>query len=135
MGQGSSLGAKAFEKKSKLAQVRGDGSSHRGVKEWLLTRILSLFSLPLTIYILIAILQGNANSYNQLHAWIVNPFNVTVLVLAIITICWHGTLGLISVINDYVQSEGMNFFLRLLFTGVLGFIMVFSIISILFIII
>jgi len=132
MGHGSSLGPTKYEKRSTLARAKGYGSSYRGVKEWLLSRILATFSIPLSLYVLICLLAGVANSYERMHAWLSNPFNATVLALAIVTLAGHGILGLSTVINDYVHNKGMNFFLLLFVRAFFGFIIVFSIVSILF---
>lgn len=132
MANGSSLGPNDYEKRSKLSHVRGVGSSYRGSHEWLNSRIQAAISIPFTIYVLIALfIMGNANSYDLFLDWLINPINVACLILAIVTLCWHGAYGLVTVINDYVHNTGVNFFMilgvRIFFT----FIVVVSVISIL----
>ncbi|MDR0484992.1 MAG: succinate dehydrogenase, hydrophobic membrane anchor protein [Alphaproteobacteria bacterium] len=132
MGSGSSLGPKDYEKKSKLAHVKGVGSSYRGSHEWLVSRLQAVISVPFTIYVLISLLlMGNANSYLEFVDWLGNPLNMACLIIAIITLCWHGVYGVITVVNDYVHDSGINFFLRLLAKIFFSFIVIVSIVSIL----
>ncbi|MCL2566949.1 MAG: succinate dehydrogenase, hydrophobic membrane anchor protein [Alphaproteobacteria bacterium] len=132
MGNGSSLGPKDYEKKSKLAHVRGLGSSYRGSHEWLTSRIQAIISVPFTLYVLVSLLLlGNANSFADFEYWLGSPFNVACLILAIVTLCWHGAYGIITVANDYIHNTGANFTIRLLAKIFFSFIVIVSTVSIL----
>ncbi len=131
MGSGSSLGPKAYEKKSKLAHVRGNGSSYRGAHEWLTSRITATLSVLPSIYVIVSIILGCASSYESFQMWLGNPFNGSMIILALITLCWHGALGVITVINDYVHSNGINFTLTLLVKAFFSLIVLISSLSIL----
>jgi succinate dehydrogenase / fumarate reductase membrane anchor subunit len=131
MGSGSSLGPKSYEKKSKLAHVRGNGSSYRGAHEWLTSRITATLSLLPSIYVIINIIMGCAASYESFQMWLSNPFNGAMIILALVTLCWHGALGVITVINDYVHSTSVNFTLTLLVKAFFSFIVILSSLSIL----
>ncbi|MDR2007538.1 MAG: succinate dehydrogenase, hydrophobic membrane anchor protein [Alphaproteobacteria bacterium] len=132
MGNGSSLGQPDYAKRSKLAHVRGVGSSYRGSHEWLTSRLQAIISVPFTLYVLVSLLLlGNANSYVSFMYWLSNPLNVACLILAIITLCWHGAYGIITVANDYVHHTGANFTIRLMAKIFFSFIVVVSTVSIL----
>jgi len=132
MGSGSSLGPKDYEKRSKLSQIRQNSSSYRGSQEWIHSRLLSSFSAVLSIYVIIALLMGKANSYEGFLGWLHNPFNSVVLILTILTFIGHGVLGLITVINDYVHKDGVKFLVIWLIKGFFGFMAFLSVASILF---
>ncbi len=132
MGRGSSLGPKDYEKRSKLSQIKQGASSYKGSHEWLQSRMLASFSAILSIYVIIALLTGKANSYESFLLWLTNPFNAVVLILTILTFIGHGVLGLITVINDYVHNFGVKFFVIWLIRGFFGFIAFLSVASILY---
>ena len=134
MGHGSSLGKRETDKRSSLSHVKGYGASGNGVSEWLTSRLNAIISVPASLYVLCALLKGNANSYLELSHWLLNPFNTAILVLAIIALCWHGALGVVTVIDDYIHNTGMNFFIKLLVRVFFSFIVIISVISILFVI-
>ena len=131
MGTGSSLGPQDYIKRTKLSQVRLQGSSYRGSIEWLQGRVLGVFAIFLTVYVLIALITGVGRSYESMMAWVHNPINTTVLILAILTSIGHGIIGLLTVVNDYIHNSGMNFFVTLFIKGFFGFIAILSTISIL----
>ncbi len=132
MANGSSLGPNDYEKRSKLSHARGVGSSYRGSHEWLTSRIQAVISIPFTVYVLISLfIMGNANTYWNFVTWLENPINMACLVLAIVTLCWHGAYGIITVINDYVHNTGINFFMTLFVKLFFSFIVIVSSVSIL----
>ncbi len=132
MAYGSSLGPKDYEKKSKLAQAKGVGSSYRGSHEWLVSRIQAVLSVPFTLYVLVSLLIfGNAADYSLFIKWLSNPINTSCLIIAIVTLCWHGAYGVITVINDYVHNRAINFFAILGVRLFFGFVVVICVVSIL----
>ena len=131
MGMGSSLGPKDNEKRTKLAHAKGQGSSYRGSHEWLISRINAVLSIIPSIYVVICLIVGNASSYEAFSLWLGNVFNSAMLIFAIVTLCWHGALGVITVINDYIHNSGVNFTLTLFVKAFFSLVVLMCVLSIL----
>ena len=109
-----------------LARARGHGSAKSGVHHWVAQRIsaiLLLLLLPWLTYGLI-ILAGAGHA--EAEAFVARPFNGALLLLSLMTLLYHGMLGLQVVIEDYVHQRGLELILHFavraasLFAAVMG---------------
>lgn len=73
-------------------------------KHWSLQRVTAILLLPLS-YWLLAFLYFvlNAN-YLEFVEWLTIPFNKTALIFWVIMACYHATMGLQVVLEDYVSK-------------------------------
>lgn len=97
-----------------LARARGHGSAHRGVHHWLAQRasaVLLVLLLPWAVYALFAVAGAGPA---EAAAFVARPWNATLLILLLLTVLYHGMLGLQVVIEDYVHHRALEFSLHFL---------------------
>ncbi len=88
-----------------LKNARGLGSAQSGVRHWWLQRITAVALLPLSFWFL-WLLTGLAHSdYIAARAAIGQPVHAVLLVALVVSLFWHGALGLQVIIEDYVHTR------------------------------
>ncbi|MEJ8568301.1 succinate dehydrogenase, hydrophobic membrane anchor protein [Elongatibacter sediminis] len=91
-----------------LARARGHGSAGGGVHHWIAQRIsavLLLILIPWAVYALVSL--GGA-THAEAAAFVGRPWNATGLILLVLTLLYHATLGLQVVIEDYVHRRAVE---------------------------
>ncbi len=68
-----------------------------------------VFLLPWLIY---SLLHLTGASHDQAQAFMAEPWNATLLLLALLLLLYHGMLGLQVVIEDYVHHRALEFCLH-----------------------
>lgn len=119
--------------RSPLGKVIGLGSAKEGVGHWWIQRITAVGLLLLGPWFLIALLMLGDLSYASAVAWAAMPLNSALLTLLIVTVMYHGQLGLQVVVEDYVPHKGAKTVLLLAINfaaWVLGVLGVFSVLRI-----
>lgn len=94
-----------------LKKARGLGTAHSGVGHWLALRICAVALVPLTFWLVFAMLHLANADYSQVILWIRQPVNAILLLALILFAFYHGYLGLQEVIEDYVHRISSKFFL------------------------
>jgi succinate dehydrogenase / fumarate reductase membrane anchor subunit len=95
--------------RSPLANVRGLGSAKEGTHHFWYQRVTALFLVPLTIWIMTALVMMTATDYESIRLWIQSPINALLLLFFIIALFFHAQLGVQVVIEDYIHSEWQKF--------------------------
>jgi succinate dehydrogenase / fumarate reductase membrane anchor subunit len=131
MSNGSSLGQKDYEKRSKLAHAKGFGSTYTGARDWLKAKTLSFAVIPLLIFLFVIIISGKANSYESMILILQNPFNIVMFVLCGVIIPWAAYFWVSDVIKDYIHNAGTNLFAMLLIKSLSFVFVIASVVSIL----
>ena len=90
--------------RSPLNKVLGLGSAKSGTSHWWAQRLTAISLVPLTIWFTIQILTLPHGNYEMVVAWIAQPMNAILIVLLIISLIYHSSLGLQVVIEDYVHG-------------------------------
>jgi succinate dehydrogenase / fumarate reductase, membrane anchor subunit len=103
--------------RSPLGRVRGYGSAKEGVSHWWTQRLTSIALIPLSFWFVVSLLALPQLDHATVTAWMSGGVTALLLVLFVLTACWHSQLGLRAIIEDYVHEEGM----KLLVLVVLGF--------------
>ncbi|MEM9303843.1 MAG: succinate dehydrogenase, hydrophobic membrane anchor protein [Pseudomonadota bacterium] len=86
-----------------VALARGHGSAKSGVEHWWAQRITSVALAPLTLWVIYALATLGGASYDEVIAWMSNPFNGALLIAWVVTMLHHAQLGLQVVIEDYIH--------------------------------
>jgi succinate dehydrogenase / fumarate reductase membrane anchor subunit len=71
-------------------------------------RVTAIGLLILGAWFLISIAQLETYGLGELQAWVGNPFNAVMLLLASVTLAWHSSLGVQIVIEDYVHGPALK---------------------------
>src|SRR5690606_21337351 len=89
-----------------MKRVRGLGSAKEGVAHWWMQRLTALALIPLSIWLVAALVAHTGAGYGAVRAWIAHPVTAGLLVLLLGATFYHAQLGLQVVIEDYVHREG-----------------------------
>jgi succinate dehydrogenase / fumarate reductase membrane anchor subunit len=89
-----------------MARARGLGSAHAGLHHWIVQRVTAMASIPLMIWLALAIIRLARADYATFTAWLAAPWNAVVMILCVVVFFWHAILGNQVVIEDYQAHEG-----------------------------
>jgi succinate dehydrogenase / fumarate reductase membrane anchor subunit len=97
-----------------LHRVQGLGPAHSGVGHFWRQRVTAVALIPLSIWLVAAVLGLVGTSEAEVAGFFQRPWNAILMGLFVVVACIHMTLGLQVVIDDYVHSPGQRIFLLLL---------------------
>jgi succinate dehydrogenase / fumarate reductase membrane anchor subunit len=87
-----------------LSRVLNHGAAHDGVSHWWIERITALALVPLSVWLMIALLRLPLADYAAVTAWVGAGFNPVLLSLFVLLACWHSHLGVQVVVEDYMHG-------------------------------
>jgi succinate dehydrogenase / fumarate reductase membrane anchor subunit len=90
--------------RSPLGRAMGLGSAKAGFGHWWTERITAVALIPSSIWFIASLIAHSGSSYEVFIEWIGSPVTAVLMILLLITLFWHATLGLQVVIEDYVHS-------------------------------
>jgi succinate dehydrogenase / fumarate reductase membrane anchor subunit len=96
-----------------LKNVRGLGSAQSGVRHWWLQRITAVALVPLSLWLLWLCVGLAHADYATVRAAIGQPVHAVLLVALVISLSWHGALGLQVVIEDYIHTRWQELALQI----------------------
>jgi succinate dehydrogenase / fumarate reductase membrane anchor subunit len=96
-----------------LGKVLGRGAAGEGVGHWWIQRVTAVALLPLTAAFVISLLGHPLQSYEEMRAWLSQPWTAVITILLVLTLAWHSKLGVQVVIEDYVHEKGAKTLLLL----------------------
>ena len=88
-----------------LSRVRGLGSAKKGTEHFFMQRVTALANIPLTLFLVGALVVHAGADYTTMTAFLGNPLVGVVMLLLIVSATYHMKLGLQVVIEDYVHGE------------------------------
>ena len=88
-----------------LGRVRGLGSAKKGTEHFFMQRVTALANIPLTLFLVGALVVHAGADYTTMTAFLGNPLVGVVMLLLIVSATYHMKLGLQVVIEDYVHGE------------------------------
>lgn len=91
-----------------LKRVRGLGAAHRGTDTFWRQRVTALANIPLTIFLILAIVSHIGSSYDDVRAYLAHPIVALVMLALIVSAAIHLRIGLKEIIEDYVHGEGLK---------------------------
>lgn len=100
--------------RSPLGRVLGRGAAGEGVHHWWMQRVTAVALMPLTIWFAWSLLSLPLQSYDEVRAWLSQPWAAVLSILLVLTLAWHSRLGVQVVIEDYVSGRGAKTSLLLL---------------------
>jgi succinate dehydrogenase / fumarate reductase membrane anchor subunit len=94
--------------RSPLSRVLGSGSAKEGTGHWWSQRVTAIGILILGAWFLLSFAGLDDYSHGALRAWVAEPANALMLLLAGIALAWHSSLGIQVVIEDYVHGPAIK---------------------------
>lgn len=91
-----------------LKRVRGLGAAHRGTDTFWRQRVTALANIPLTIFLILAIVSHIGSSYDEVRAYLAHPIVALVMLALMVSATIHLRIGLKEIIEDYVHGEGLK---------------------------
>ncbi len=88
-----------------LARARGLGSARAGVEHWWAERLTAAVLVPLTFWLVIALVGHAGGGYEAAVAWLSSPVTAVVLGLYLAIGFYHSQLGLQVIVEDYVHAR------------------------------
>jgi succinate dehydrogenase / fumarate reductase membrane anchor subunit len=99
-----------------LKRVRGLGAAHRGTDTFWRQRVTAFANIPLTIFLILAVVSHIGSSYDDVRAYLAHPIVALVMLALIVSAAIHLRIGLKEIIEDYVHAEGLKVLAILLAT-------------------
>jgi succinate dehydrogenase / fumarate reductase membrane anchor subunit len=94
--------------RSPLGRARGLGSAHAGFHHWWIERVEAVALVPLTIWFIVALLRLVGAPHQAVIDWLRSPVSMVLMLLLIVTTFHHFSLGVQSVLDDYVHQPTMK---------------------------
>ena len=98
----------AAQIRTPLARVRGLGSAKEGTDHFWRQRVTAVANLFLVIFAVMLVLRLVGTDYAEARAVLANPLVTVALAMLIVSGVVHMRLGMQTVIEDYIHSEGMK---------------------------
>ena len=76
----------------------------KGTNHWRWQRVSALLLIPLSLWLVLSFSNVVYNGYHQSLAWVSAPLVGSLLGLTIVSLLFHGHLGIVVVIDDYVRG-------------------------------
>jgi succinate dehydrogenase / fumarate reductase, membrane anchor subunit len=91
--------------RSPLGRVRGLGSAKEGVAHWWWQRLTAIALAPLSIFFVWLVLHLLNADYSEIRAMVGSPLIAVLLMSFMISLFYHGALGLQTIIEDYIHHR------------------------------
>ena len=76
----------------------------KGTGHWRWQRLSALLLIPLSLWLILSFSNVVYSEYHKSLAWAAAPFVRSLLGLTLISLLFHGHLGIVVVIDDYVRG-------------------------------
>lgn len=97
-----------------LGRVRGLGSAKAGVEHFWHQRVTAVALLPLTLWFVWLVARYAGAPHAEVVAFLGNPFNASAMLLLVAAGLYHMSLGVQTIIEDYIEREILKLALLLL---------------------
>ena len=89
-----------------LNRVLGLGSAKDGTEHWWGQRLSAVALAVLGVWLTISVTSFESFSYQAVVSWMQSPLSCVMLILTVLTLCYHSQLGVQVVVEDYVRGKG-----------------------------
>ena len=87
-----------------LGRVLGLGSAKAGFHHWWAQRLTATALAPLGLWFVFSVIGLPSTDYWAVAAWVGEPLHAILLLLFLLTLLYHSSLGVQVVIEDYVHG-------------------------------
>ncbi|MBI2242199.1 MAG: succinate dehydrogenase, hydrophobic membrane anchor protein [Magnetospirillum gryphiswaldense] len=95
--------------RSPIGRARGLGSAKSGMGHHWSTIVTAVGLIPLSLWFVVSIARLAGADHAAFSAWIGQGSNAALMILTIGLVCYHASLGLSMVIEDYVSCKAKKF--------------------------
>ena len=88
---------------SPLGRAKGLGSTGHGLSHWMAQRVTAVTNLILMVWLVWSVVHMGTLDYATFTAWLAQPVNAVLMILAVLSTFYHASLGLQVVYEDYLQ--------------------------------
>ena len=88
-----------------LGKVRGLGSAKHGAGHFITQRVSAIGLIVLVPWFLISLIGAVRGGYDGALAWVADPINAVLTLLAVGTALYHMRLGMQVVVEDYITKH------------------------------
>ncbi|MGY6215399.1 succinate dehydrogenase, hydrophobic membrane anchor protein [Methylolobus aquaticus] len=97
-----------MEFQSPLARARGLGSAHHGATHWWRERISALLLLPTGLWFAVSLARLPDVTTEAASEWVASPVNALLLIVYVVTACYHAALGIRVIMEDYITRRPLR---------------------------
>ncbi len=118
-----------------MGEVRGLGATRAGTGHFWWQRLTAVANVPLTLFIVFSIVFHIGTDYDAMADYLGSPLVTIGLLLFILSVVFHMGLGMNTIIEDYVQHEGLKILAKMASTFyciVIGFASLFAVLKLSF---
>lgn len=90
--------------RSPLARVLGLGSAKAGTDHWWAQRLTAIAMVPLGLWFAFALPGMPHGNFQLMQAWVAETRHAIPLLLLVVTLVYHSSLGVQVVLEDYVHG-------------------------------
>jgi len=76
----------------------------KGTGHWRWQRVSALLLIPLSLWLILSFSNVVYSEYDQSLTWVSSPLVGSLLGLTLVSLLFHGHLGIVVVIDDYVRG-------------------------------
>ncbi len=119
--------------KSPLGRARGLGSARTGVDSWIRLRVTAVANILLAVWFVWFVKESVGMSHADFVAMLAQPINAIAMILLVIWMFFHASMGCREIVEDYVHHEGIKIFKLVgmyLFFFAVGLACIFSVLKI-----
>ena len=95
-----------MDQRTPLGKVRGLGSAKEGTDHFWKQRVTGVANLVLVIWMLVVLVQIAGADYATVKRTLAQPYNAIAIALLVMSGALHMRLGMQTIIEDYVHSDG-----------------------------
>jgi succinate dehydrogenase / fumarate reductase membrane anchor subunit len=88
-----------------LHRAQGLGSAKRGLHHWIVQRVTAVALIPLSVWFVSVFMILLRASHAEVHQWLSSPLMVTFSILLILSLFYHGYLGIHVILEDYMTHD------------------------------
>jgi succinate dehydrogenase membrane anchor subunit len=89
---------------SALARGLGKRPARPGTDHWWAQRIFAIALVPLSVWLVVALLSIHPLNYDTIRAWLNHSWNAVLMIALVLVIAQHSYLGLRVIVEDYVPG-------------------------------
>lgn len=116
-----------------MARAKGLGAAHGGTHHWMMQRVTAISNLALVLWLVYSIVSLKGATHDAFVAWLALPWNAVLMILFVLSTCYHAVLGIQVVVEDYVSTKWLKLATLIgtkLFFTALGVAVIFSVLKI-----